>query len=181
KRCGAKTRRKDAAQRCGAKMRRKDAAQRCGAKMPVFSACIVIIRCILVLVDSNGSPGGGSMSEHSALRMTKEAVKEDILKKPNVIGIGVGLKEVQGQLTDQVSIVVLVRDKVPRAGLTPSQMVPPRVNSYETDVVEVGVIRAQQARTDRWRPAPGGVSIAHYQVTAGTLGAVVRDRATGQR
>jgi len=121
------------------------------------------------------------MSEHSALRMTKEAVKEDILKKPNVIGIGVGLKEVQGQLTDQVSIVVLVRDKVPRAGLTPSQMVPPRVNSYETDVVEVGVIRAQQARTDRWRPAPGGVSIAHYQVTAGTLGAVVRDRATGQR
>jgi hypothetical protein len=48
-------------------------------------------------------------------------------------------------------------------------------------VIQVGEIRAQQARTDRFRPAPGGVSIGHYQITAGTLGTVVRDRATGER
>jgi hypothetical protein len=45
----------------------------------------------------------------------------------------------------------------------------------------VGELWALQSRTDRWRPAPGGVSIGHYQVTAGTLGAAVRDRATGAR
>lgn len=32
--------------------------------------------------------------------------------------------------------------------------------------------------TKKFRPAPGGVSIAHYSVTAGTLGAVVRDNVT---
>lgn len=34
-------------------------------------------------------------------------------------------------------------------------------------------------RTERFRPAPPGVSIGHYKVTAGTFGAVVRDRKTG--
>jgi hypothetical protein len=49
------------------------------------------------------------------------------------------------------------------------------------DVVEVGLLRTFQARTDRWRPAPGGVSLGHYKITAGTFGAVVRDRNTGDR
>ena len=55
------------------------------------------------------------------------------------------------------------------------------VSGVPTDVWEVGEIRALQARTDRWRPAPGGVSIGHYKITAGTLGCIVRDRATGDR
>lgn len=29
-------------------------------------------------------------------------------------------------------------------------------------------------RTKDWRPAPGGISIGHYQITAGTLGCLVR-------
>jgi len=38
------------------------------------------------------------------------------------------------------------------------------------------VIRALQGHTDRWRPAPGGVSIGHADITAGTLGClVIRD------
>lgn len=40
-------------------------------------------------------------------------------------------------------------------------------------VKQVGIIRAIQARTDKWRPAPGGVSIGHYAITAGTLGCSV--------
>jgi hypothetical protein len=49
------------------------------------------------------------------------------------------------------------------------------------DVIEVGEIRALQSRTDRWRPAPGGVSIGHYKITAGTFGAVVKDKSSGER
>jgi hypothetical protein len=48
-----------------------------------------------------------------------------------------------------------------------------------TDVVETGLIRAFQTRTDRVRPAPGGVSIGHYLITAGTLGCLVNKN--GQR
>jgi hypothetical protein len=78
-------------------------------------------------------------------------------------------------------VVALVRVKVPRAGLAEDALVPSRVEGIPTDVVEVGELRAEQARTDRWRPAPGGISVGHFKVTAGTLGTVVQDRAGGGR
>jgi hypothetical protein len=59
--------------------------------------------------------------------------------------------------------------------------VPREIDGVSTDVIQVGQIRAHPARTDRWRPALGGVSIGHVDVTAGTLGVVVRDRASGRR
>jgi hypothetical protein len=59
-------------------------------------------------------------------------------------------------------------------------MVPREVGGVRTDVMQVGIIRALAGRAERWRPAPPGVSIGHFQITAGTLGAVVRDRDTGQ-
>jgi hypothetical protein len=37
------------------------------------------------------------------------------------------------------------------------------------------------SKTDRWRPAPGGVSVGHYLITAGTLSTRVYDVATGVR
>jgi hypothetical protein len=49
------------------------------------------------------------------------------------------------------------------------------------DVIQVGEIRAHASRTERVRPAPGGVSLGHYKITAGTLGCVVRDRSTNLR
>lgn len=121
------------------------------------------------------------MSEQAEVAQVKEATKHDILAKPNVVGVGIGYKETGGRVTDQLSVVALVRDKVPKAALDPREMVPREVNGVPTDVVEVGELRAQQSRRERWRPAPGGVSLGHFRVTAGTLGAVVRDRATGDR
>jgi len=48
-------------------------------------------------------------------------------------------------------------------------------------VVEIGKVKLLNgSRTALSRPARPGVSIGHYRVTAGTLGAVVRDRATGR-
>jgi hypothetical protein len=48
--------------------------------------------------------------------------------------------------------------------------VPATIDGTPTDVVKSGVIRALQAPTDRFRPAPGGVSVGHAAITAGTLG-----------
>jgi hypothetical protein len=65
--------------------------------------------------------------------------------------------------------------------LDPEALVAPEIDGVATDVVQVGDLWAMQSPTDRWRPAPCGVSLGHYQVTAGTFGSVVRDRATGER
>lgn len=40
-------------------------------------------------------------------------------------------------------------------------------------IKQVGKIRAVKSRTSKWRPAPGGVSIGHPNITAGTLGCTV--------
>lgn len=120
-------------------------------------------------------------SDYQAVLQSKEAHKDELMSLPNVVGVGVGYRTIAGQPTGDLSLKVLVVQKMPRAALTVSAMVPKRVDSVETDVVEVGELRAQQTPRDRWRPAPPGVSLGHYQITTGTFGAVVRDRASGIR
>ncbi len=111
----------------------------------------------------------------------KERHKELILAKPNVVGVGTGFKETRGRTTDKLCVVAMVRQKVPRAGLRPVSLVPSELDGVRTDVIQVGELRALPARTDRMRPVPSGVSLGHYKVTAGTLGCIVRDQATGTR
>jgi hypothetical protein len=111
----------------------------------------------------------------------KEAHKVEIMSKPNVVGVGVGYKARDGNESQLLSVVVFVEHKISKDGLDSESLIPRSVDGVPTDVVEVGELRALQMPTDRWRPAPGGVSIGHYRISAGTLGAVVRDRATGAR
>lgn len=118
-------------------------------------------------------------ADYQAVLHSKEQHKQDLMNLPNVVGVGVGYRTIGGQKTDELSLKVLVVHKLPRAALTIAAMVPKRVDSVETDVIEVGELRAQQTPRDRWRPAPPGVSMGHYQITTGTFGAVVRDRASG--
>ncbi len=121
-------------------------------------------------------------------------IKGALMKMPNVIGVGKGFKTTDGLETDQECLVVLVEKKVALADLPRSARIPPLFRGQVTDVVEVGRIKALHpkgseavdareapvARNVRIRPAPGGVSIGHPEVTAGTLGAVVWNQETGE-
>lgn len=98
----------------------------------------------------------------------------DLFKKPNVVLVGRGHKIVNGVDTGRDAIVIGVSHKVPLAVLRKHEIIPSNIKGIETDVIEVGEIRALSERTERQRPAPGGVSIGHYKVTAGTLGMVVK-------
>jgi hypothetical protein len=88
---------------------------------------------------------------------------------------------VGGVHTDERCLSVLVAHKIAIEGLAPEAMVPSQLCNVPTDVVEVGTIWSNQVPTGKFRTAPGGVSIGHYQISAGTLGAIVRDRTTGDR
>jgi hypothetical protein len=121
------------------------------------------------------------MNQMEQAKQAKTLHSESLLTKPNVVGVGIGYKQTSGRVTGEVGVVVMVRKKIPMAGLESSALVPLRVEGVRTDVLEVGDLRPLQQPTDRWRPAPGGTSIGHYKITAGTLGSIVRDRRTGQR
>lgn len=107
--------------------------------------------------------------------------RKNFFRLGNVVGVGRGFKEVEGERTDEESIQVLVREKKPLSQLSRRDMVPGFLAGYPTDVIQVGQLRTlAKSRTRRVRPAQPGVSIGHYQISAGTFGAVVYDRQTGQ-
>jgi hypothetical protein len=124
------------------------------------------------------------MSELDGIARAKTAHAAALLARPNVVGVGTGYRTVGKRTTDTLCLVTLVRRKLPRAALSAEALIPGEVGGVPTDVIEVGDLRAFQGAPDRerrWRPAPGGVSIGHVRVTAGTLGAVVKDRRSGAR
>ncbi len=104
-----------------------------------------------------------------------------LLARPNVVGLGIGYKVSGSRTNGELCVVALVRHKLPPISLRESDFIPREVGGVRTDVIEVGYLRPLNAYTERRRPAPGGVSLGHYQITAGTLGCVVRDLASGVR
>lgn len=103
----------------------------------------------------------------------------ELFEYPNVVGFGEGYKRTRGRLTKQPATVVLVTDKIPQIQLGPADLIPRELDGRLTDVLPVGIVRA--LRTGKRRPAPGGVSIGHKDITAGTLGVVVKDAETERR
>ncbi len=124
--------------------------------------------------------------------------RRNLHKKPNVVGVGVGYREKGGRKTGEKAIIVFVTKKMAPHKLDGAGMVPRSLKGQRVDVIEIGEVRllendappsqeeeesplSESGRLKRWRPAPGGVSIGHYKVTAGTLGCAVKDPATGEK
>lgn len=110
----------------------------------------------------------------STMRNVLKENRSELLGRSNVVAIGIGYKITKGAKTPTLSIVCSVVKKLPASSLFARDMVPATVNNIPTDVVETGPIRALQSHTAKYRPAPGGVSIGHRDITAGTLGCLVK-------
>lgn len=106
--------------------------------------------------------------------------KYDLFGRKNVVGMGLGFKKVNGFKTAERSVVVLVKRKLPDKELTRDDIIPQLIHGVKTDVIEVGELHFSNIRTERLRPVQPGVSIGHYKISAGTLGAVVKDKKTGE-
>ena len=65
-----------------------------------------------------------------------------LMKKANVIGVGVGFREQDGFLTDEVALVVNVTRKLPPTQLSPQDVIPDKIEGIPVDVRETGVMRA---------------------------------------
>jgi len=99
-----------------------------------------------------------------------------IFSKPRVTAVGIGYRHKAGERTDELCLVVNVKEKlpeVPRAEMVPQELKYGKLR-VRTDVYESGDIRAMKSREDEWRPAPGGVSVGHEAITAGTLGCLLK-------
>jgi len=104
-----------------------------------------------------------------------------LLRRSHVKGVGYGFKEKRGKKTKDKVIIVFVDKKLPENKLNNFDIIPQRIEKFNTDVIEIGEINFfSEDRTARLRPVQPGISIGHYKISAGTLGAIVRDKKTGE-
>ncbi len=108
------------------------------------------------------------------IRKLLPTVKKELLKKSNVVATGVGYKTTGGKKTDELCIVCSTDIKQPKSSLSAQDLVPAQIQGVSTDVLRTGLFRILQDPTERFRPAPGGVSVGHKDITAGTLGCLVK-------
>ena len=113
------------------------------------------------------------MAEIEEILVVREKYREQLSKKANVVGFGVGFRYKRGKLTDEQCLQVYVRQKLPTATLAEADILPTELEGVGLDV-QVREARALNSiRTSRMRPAKCGISIGHYKVTAGTMGCVL--------
>lgn len=67
---------------------------------------------------------------------------EDLMRKANVVGVGLGYKQVSGSRTDEMALVVMVEKKLPEAELAPDDVIPPIIDGVPVDVQETGTFTA---------------------------------------
>ncbi|MHB1126066.1 MAG: chymotrypsin family serine protease [Bacillota bacterium] len=112
--------------------------------------------------------------------------EKDLLKLDHVRGVGIGYKEIQGQVSSTIGLKICVSQKRPKAEIRPGHLVPDKLEDVPTDVIAIGDVAAYGSgeglteRSKKQRPAIPGTSIGHYAVSFGTFGAVVKDRRTSQ-
>ena len=82
-----------------------------------------------------------STDELARIREVKEIHETALLQKPNVVGVGIGLRMQDGQMTGELGIVVSVTRKIPLDGLDPTDVIPSELEGVPVDIQEVGTLR----------------------------------------
>jgi len=115
----------------------------------------------------------------------------------NVHAVGIGRKIVEDKLTEQQCVRLYVIQKMANNLLSLADVLPEAIDGIPTDIIEsppayiiptgdqvsvatnaAAAAACSDSRKQRQRPIIGGISTAHFQVTAGTLSCFCRSTAT---
>lgn len=103
----------------------------------------------------------------------KEKSEDVLLAQANVVGVGVGRKQVKGKWTRKKAILIFVEKKIEATSLDAADLIPKKIDGCCTDIIEVGQLEEMQIQKQRHRPAPWGTSCMWCKGSACTLGAKV--------
>ena len=119
------------------------------------------------------------------------AVRRDWLGRPGVTGVDVGYKIRGDRLTEELSIRVHVRRKLPLDALAPHDAIVENLGTFPTDVIEAEYEPSNPTepavldglddidRMSRLDPLVGGISVGTPETLPGTLATIVWDRRDG--
>ncbi|MBO9370618.1 MAG: hypothetical protein J7575_05985 [Chloroflexi bacterium] len=80
--------------------------------------------------------------EMARIRAVKAAHEAELMRKANVVGVGIGLRQRDGQYTGELALIVSVTHKVPPEELDAEDLVPQEIDGIPVDVQAVGTLRA---------------------------------------
>jgi hypothetical protein len=117
-----------------------------------------------------------------------EAAQELLMRYPNVDHVGVGVKESNGKLTDELCFRVYVHEKVSDHGLKKHDRIPSSLFGMRTDVLQKHGVQPNAADLGNYRPLRGGIAIANefnqFNMVGfsgyGTMGCLARVAATNK-
>lgn len=95
------------------------------------------------MTSKNDIPEDHSQSGIEKIRAVKQAHEASLLSKANVVGVGIGLARRGPTWTQEMALIVLVRQKVPVSQLDPEDIIPRILDGVPVDVQEVGNVKAQ--------------------------------------
>jgi hypothetical protein len=106
----------------------------------------------------------------------------------DVTGIDIGYKYKDDERTETLAIRLHVKEKLPKSALEAAEIFPEEIEgfpidviqgNYKPDAVTAPSIEATD-RTQRFSRLQPGISVAHKNVSAGTLGLIVKDNRSGR-
>ncbi len=113
--------------------------------------------------------------QHTMMRKMDTA-KETLQKIPNVLAVGIGLKETDGEFTDEIAYRVFVTEKKPKSKLKKHELIPEEIDGHKTDVLTPYKIKertfVERRNTKDFRPIQGGIAMGNdkFPTFYGTLG-----------
>jgi hypothetical protein len=128
----------------------------------------------LDLMTREAAPSPHALGMTEALHFTRT---RRVFEDPNIVGIGISEKVTEKKDTGELSLCFYVENEVSKRRLDPEKLVPPVMampagQAIFTDVKAIGRIRPQINK--KASPLVSGFSVGHVEITAGTLGAIVK-------
>lgn len=66
-----------------------------------------------------------------------------LLSLPNVVGVGLGMKQTKNVATGKICLKVYVEKKIPKDKLSREEIIPEKLEGVKTDVEEIGGVNVQ--------------------------------------
>jgi hypothetical protein len=107
-----------------------------------------------------------------SLLSAKKMIEGIFLKRNDIIGVGVD------EITKTIKVYINCEETCD------TDSIPGTIGGYPVEIIPIGAFTPLSDggyRTLQFRPVVGGISAAHASVSAGTIGAVIRNRITGQK
>ena len=114
-------------------------------------------------------------------KVRKQAEKE-LMKLPGVVAVGVGLKEIKGEIHRQPCFKVKVERKKARTDVPNNNLIPDEIYGFKTDVTERVIGTASSIDSSKYRPLIAGSQVegSGSSASQGTLGCFATRNADGK-